>query len=145
MPFMARLPLTKTVHREQDHALLPKPSVACLVTTSARPPPRSPRKSATCRSGRADEGTAPDCLSHTRRSRDRLSESLDAAASASAALRPAHPSPSQSSRAFRVEAQLADHFRLGLHPIDFNAQHLFGTPSFLFYPQTSRIGRLSAR
>jgi len=22
MPFMARLPLTKTVHREQDHALL---------------------------------------------------------------------------------------------------------------------------
>src|SRR5262249_41583794 len=24
-----------------------------------------------------------------------------------------------------VEAQLADHFGLGLHPIDFNAQHLF--------------------
>ena len=45
------------------------------------PPPRSPRKSATYKSGRGDEGTAPDCLSHARRSRDRLSESLDAAAS----------------------------------------------------------------
>jgi hypothetical protein len=29
--------------------------------------------------------------------------------------------------ALSVEAQLADHFGLGLHPIDFNAQHLFGT------------------
>src|SRR5215470_8243133 len=32
-----------------------------------------------------------------------------------------------SRHALSVEAQFADHFGLGLHPIDFNAQHLFRT------------------
>src|SRR5262249_31407245 len=41
----------------------------------------------------------------------------------------------RSRHALSVEAQLADHFGLGLHPIDFNAQHLFGTPPFCFTPK----------
>jgi len=53
-------------------------------------------------------------------------------ASASAALRPADPSLLQSSRAFRRSAARRS-LQAWPASIDFNAQHLFGTASFLFY------------
>src|SRR5439155_4912551 len=44
----------------------------------------------------------------------------------------------RSRHALSVEAQLADHFRLGLHPIDFSAQHLFGTPLLFCFTHKPR-------
>jgi hypothetical protein len=45
----------------------------------------------------------------------------------------------RSRHALSVDAQLADHFWLGLHPIDFNAQHLFRTTPQLQRHSSQRI------